>query len=518
LALPWTIPSPTSLFNVVKFPALAGYADGETAPAPMTDTPVSDAAMLAAAHPSYSGRWLAWLWAAGALSLAGCAAVNHYKIRRRVAGRRPLIDATTLNLLEDCKALMGVNTPVTLIETEAVQSPSLFGFVRPRLLLPSRLASSFSREELRHVFLHELAHVKRNDIFTGWLMLALQILHWFNPLVWLAFHRLRADRELACDALALAHSRPGENEAYGLTIVKLLEGFGRSVWAPSLVGILENKQQMKERINMIARFRKTDRGLPLALSLFAGLAVVSLTDAQINENDASGDRDRPRVIATSPVVGATAVDPAIKEITVTFDRDMAGTYSWTGRSGTNFPPSPETGAKPAWRDRRTCVLPVKLEAGRFYRVGINHAGAYGFRGVDGVPALPSAVYFTTEGASAELMTRMVKRMALVPRVVGLTPPHGATGVIPAVTELRVTFDMPMEPGFSFCGGGRTFPSELKGKGTYWTEDRKTCVWPVELKPHSEYDISLNSAQFKNFRSEFGVPVAPVSYQFKTAEK
>src|ERR1035437_4424913 len=127
-------------------------------------------------------------WAAGALALAVCLVFTHYRLWRRVTPRRPLIDARVLNLLEDCKQLMGLRVPVTLVETPAVGSPSLFGFVRPRLLLPEGLTRSFSPEELRYVFLHELSHVKRHDIITGWLMTVLQILHWFNPLVWLAFH------------------------------------------------------------------------------------------------------------------------------------------------------------------------------------------------------------------------------------------------------------------------------------------------------------------------------------------
>jgi Antirepressor regulating drug resistance, predicted signal transduction N-terminal membrane component len=203
--------------------------------------------------------------------------------------QRPLTHGPTLDLLEDCKALMHVGTPVTLIELQGIESPTLLGFLRPRLLLPAGLATSFSREELRHVFLHELAHIKRGDILAGWLMLALQIVHWFNPLVWVAFYRLRVDRELACDALALSYARPGENESYGLTIIKLLERFGRAVWAPGLAGILENKKQMKERITMIAKFHKTERGLALALCLLAGLGVVTLTDAQSGRNGSSGD-------------------------------------------------------------------------------------------------------------------------------------------------------------------------------------------------------------------------------------
>ena len=280
LALPWTVPSPASLFNVLKSPAAAQSTEPETSPAPMMNAPISTVRGEAVAGSSADGYWLAWLWAAGALCLVVCTAVNHYQIHRRVTRLRPLIDGPALHLLEDCKAQMGVRAPVTLIETEAIQSPTLFGFMRPRLLLPAGLASSFTREELRHVFLHELAHIKRHDILAGWVMLALQTVHWFNPLVWLAFHRARADRELACDALALSHARPGENESYGLTIVKLLERFGQSAWAPSLAGILENKQQLKERISMIATFHQTDRGLALAVSLFAVLALVTLTDAQ----------------------------------------------------------------------------------------------------------------------------------------------------------------------------------------------------------------------------------------------
>jgi beta-lactamase regulating signal transducer with metallopeptidase domain len=280
LALPWTVPSPASLFNVLKIPAAAPQVRAEPPPIKTKNVPIADSRRVATVASSPRINWLAWLWATGALLLTGCAVVSQYKFRRRVRRLRPLTDGPTLSLLEDCKALMGVSTPVSLVETEAINSPTLFGFVRPRLLLPTGLVSTFTREELRHVFLHELAHIKRLDILTGWVALGLQIVHWFNPLIWLAFYRLRADRELACDALALSSAGTGENKAYGLTIVKLLEGFGQPVWGPGQAGILENKHQMKERISMIAKFRKTDRGLVLAIMLLAGLALVTLTDAQ----------------------------------------------------------------------------------------------------------------------------------------------------------------------------------------------------------------------------------------------
>jgi beta-lactamase regulating signal transducer with metallopeptidase domain len=281
LALPWTIPSPASLFNVVKMPAAARPVRAELTPVKAASASIGNDNEAATAVSASAGHWLAWLWAAGALSLASCALISHHTFRRRVSRLRPLTDGPTLSLLEDCKALMGVSTPVTLVETETINGPTLFGFVRPRLLLPAGLVSSFTREELRHVFLHELAHIKRHDILTGWVTTGLQVLHWFNPLVWLAFYRLRADRELACDALALSRAPTDEKESYGLTIVKLLEGFGQPLWRPSLAGILENRQQMKERISMIARFNKTDQGPALAILVLAALALVTLTDAQV---------------------------------------------------------------------------------------------------------------------------------------------------------------------------------------------------------------------------------------------
>ncbi|MGA3179790.1 MAG: M56 family metallopeptidase [Verrucomicrobiota bacterium] len=290
LALPWTIPSPASLFNVLKMP---GAAQPEAAPVQTADDSISITQGAGAPLLSSGAHWLGWVWATGALFLAGLAVICQYKFHRRVGRLRPLIDEPALRLLEDCKAIMCVSTPVTVVETEAVKSPALFGFVRPHLLLPTGLVSTFTREELRHVFLHELAHIKRLDIVTGWGTLGLQIIHWFNPLVWLAFHRLRADRELACDALALSRARAGENESYGLTIVKLLEGFGQSAWGPNLAGILENKQQIKERMRMIAKFHKRDRNWALAVVLLAGLALVTLTDAQNQAKPPAAESGEP---------------------------------------------------------------------------------------------------------------------------------------------------------------------------------------------------------------------------------
>ncbi|MCH7557923.1 MAG: PD40 domain-containing protein [Planctomycetes bacterium] len=221
------------------------------------------------------------VWLTGALALAVYVCASNFNLLRIVKRERPLTDQKILDLLEDCKAEMGIRIILGVVATDKVKSPALFGFIRPRLLLPAGMLETLSPKELRHVFLHELAHLKRHDIYIGWLMSLLQVLHWFNPLIWLAFYRLRADRELACDALVLARTQSGESKDYGRTIVSLLERFSRSQRLPAMAGILETKTQLKRRITMIARFKKNSyQWSPWAIVLIIILACISLPDAK----------------------------------------------------------------------------------------------------------------------------------------------------------------------------------------------------------------------------------------------
>ncbi len=95
------------------------------------------------------------------------------------------------------------------------------GLWRPWLVLPSPLISSLGPAERRQVILHELAHVKRRDLLWGWTAEIARMVYFFNPLVWWVGYRLRLERELACDQLAMAHSGhpPGD---YAQTLVQVV--------------------------------------------------------------------------------------------------------------------------------------------------------------------------------------------------------------------------------------------------------------------------------------------------------
>jgi len=275
MVLPWTPSSPISLFSLIptsvqdyqQRPSLENieqqghFASGglserteprtasgseagrdvlpATAPRPQKAAKVEARSGLSSAGVRLI---LPLLWLAGAIILLGYLAASNFALWRIIKRQHPLIEQPILELFEQCKSEMGVATIVALVPSDQVRTAALFGFVRPRLLLPREMTETASREEPRYVFLHELAHLKRHDIYLCWLTSLLQVLHWFNPLVWLAFYRVRADRELACDALVLTRTGQDKSQEYGGAIVGLLRRFSRSRALPAMAGILENRE------------------------------------------------------------------------------------------------------------------------------------------------------------------------------------------------------------------------------------------------------------------------------------
>lgn len=106
-------------------------------------------------------------------------------------------------------------------------------------------------------------------------------------------------------------------------------------------------------------------------------------------------------------------------------------------------------------------------------------------------------------------------LALPPVVVQTIPAAGSAGVDPALTEIRVTFSMDMDPGrWSWnAWDEKAFPL-LAGQPRYLADGR-TCVLPVRLEPGKTYAVWLNSDTNKNFRSRQGSPSVPYLLIFQT---
>jgi hypothetical protein len=266
-------------------------------------------------------------------------------------------------------------------------------------------------------------------------------------------------------------------------------------------------EKRKKIMNSRNAFRRRAGGLGWAIPAAIVILAVSCTLMQ-NSVFAQGGPEAPKIVKSSPQNGETEVDPELTEITVTFDQDMSEGMSWTG-SKTDVPPSPH-GKEASWKDKRTCVLPVKLSQAKYYRAGINAPSFQGFQSAAGVPVEPTAINFCTKGASQQLKNKVTK-----PEVVSMTPANGAKDVDPKIKSLKVVFNVPMGDGMSWTGGGEHYPKTPEGKKASWSKDHKTCTLPVELKPDWEYSLGLNSPSFKNFTGVSGIPLDPVAYTFKT---
>jgi len=213
-------------------------------------------------------------------------------------------DKIFLDLFEKCRLSLAIRKNVAVIVTDKVKSPALFGYFKPRLLLPPHFLDTLQRDELRYVFLHELSHLKRHDIGVSWLVTVLQIVHWFNPFVWYAFHHLRVDQEAACDAYVLSRIKEIQPADYANTIVSLLERFIQNRQLPSLVGIIENKSQIRRRLAMIMNFKRYTLQTKCALILMLSIVgLIFLTGssgkADAHKTEIAGDFKESKVIRSN---------------------------------------------------------------------------------------------------------------------------------------------------------------------------------------------------------------------------
>ena len=221
------------------------------------------------------------VWLSGALLLLLVGLGSGLRLHLRVRRAPKVTDPAMLSLLEACRQRMGVRQPVVLVETDLVQGPAQLGILQPRLLLPRGLAATLTETQLRFIFCHELAHIRRGDVGVSQLAALVQVLHWFNPLVWWAFRRMRVDREVSCDALVLAVLEPKEHAGYGQTILTLLERLTAPRPVSGGVGILGRKTEIHRRIIMINRYKTASRLTSfLAVGMVAGLGWVTLTEAR----------------------------------------------------------------------------------------------------------------------------------------------------------------------------------------------------------------------------------------------
>ncbi len=195
----------------VSMPGLTGdVSNGQVAAAvadfPRSMEPGFKAAESAAVRTlSFSGLlpWVDGLWVLGVVVLSLRSLGGWWLIQRLRAAATVEAPVTVQASFARIAAAMGLGRPVLLRVSSAIAGPVTVGVVRALVLLPLSAATSLSMEELEVVLAHELAHVRRADFLWNLLQTLAETLFFFHPAVWWVSGRIRYERELCCDDIAL---------------------------------------------------------------------------------------------------------------------------------------------------------------------------------------------------------------------------------------------------------------------------------------------------------------------------
>ena len=209
--------------------------------------------------------WSVWIlfgkyvWAAGMAVMLLYSAFSYRRIKKQIEIAVPIRDNIWI--------------------ADDIKSPFVIGFVRPRIYLPGNLGE----KEQEYIILHEQHHIRRFDhIFKALAFLALTI-HWFNPLVWLAFGLACKDMEMSCDEAVIRKLGGKVRADYSASLLTLATGRRIIAGTPLAFG----EGDTKGRIRNLAKWKMPAVWvIVIAAVLCVVLAVTLLTDRTMpNESD-----------------------------------------------------------------------------------------------------------------------------------------------------------------------------------------------------------------------------------------
>lgn len=246
----------------------------------------------------------AGLWAAGVLFglvLLGREVVAARRLSRSAASVPADLAARAF---ADLPRRFGIADAPLLKVSAAVSGPQVVGLTRPQILLPPEELADVGRPELTMLLAHELAHVKRGDLWLGWVPALAHKLFFFHPLAALAVREYALAREAACDAevLRLLGTAPRE---YGRMLLRW--GVVLRETGLAAAGASSSARNLKRRLEMLHdASRPGGQGLRRA-SVAAGFVLAALLPIQIvAKSPATPATPAVPPTATTPTVAATA--------------------------------------------------------------------------------------------------------------------------------------------------------------------------------------------------------------------
>jgi len=241
--------------------------------------------------------------------------------------------------------------------------------------------------------------------------------------------------------------------------------------------------------------------MKIALYLFPVLLITDVVPGQ----------GVPAIVESSPKFWQTNVAPTLKQVSITFDREMRyGFSSWLGVS--SILPTSELQSTYA-PDARTFNLNVSVEPAKVYVFALNEkqVSGVGFQTKRGVPLAPHFLVFQTAGTP--------KPEDAPPVVVRSSPTNSEQQVDPARTKAIVlTFDRPMQAGKQ---GLHLFENnnviDLSKTRFAYSPDGRTFTLYYDFKASTQYRVALNNVNDVGFASVSRIPLWPVQITFATGQ-
>jgi len=135
-----------------------------------------------------------------------------------------------------------------IFESEKIKSPFVLGIIRPKIFLPTYLSS----DEYDYIIIHEQTHISRKDYLIKFAAYFILSLHWFNPLVWLAFLLMGADMEMSCDEKVLSKMGSDVKAGYSRSLV----AFASKRRLVGTIPLAFGEGGIKQRVKNVLNFKK----------------------------------------------------------------------------------------------------------------------------------------------------------------------------------------------------------------------------------------------------------------------
>ena len=195
-----------------------------------------------------------------------------------------------MGALERSKRAMGLTRPVTMLVDPKRSIPIVWGLWKTRLQLPKE-ALHWNDEQLQSVLLHELAHVRRRDLFVLTMTQVACALHWFNPLVWIVAWRMHLERERACDDLVL--NTGIRASSYAEHLLNVATRLTSSRWTQACGLAMARNSPLHSRLSAVLNEKQNRRTVTTALAFGLMLTATALAApmAMLRGSDESQQED-----------------------------------------------------------------------------------------------------------------------------------------------------------------------------------------------------------------------------------